>query len=107
MPFLLPIDAADPDYTFSTTLDGQQVIFGVRWNGRDGAWYLSCYDSDETPIFEGVRIVLGSFLGRRATYKFRLPGRIVAVDLSNSGKEASIDDLGTRVVLYYYADGEL
>lgn len=107
MPAQLPIDAESPNYRLSTTLDGQSVIFDLRWNSREEAWFLNLLDNDETPIVEGIKVILGMFLGRRTTSERMLPGRLVVEDLSGQNLDATIDDLGTRVIIYYFTEAEL
>lgn len=99
--FRLPLDAVAPNYRMSITLDDTPYIFDVRWNGRDGAWYFDLYDIVEAPILVGIKIVLGAVLGVRSK-DVRFPtGALYAVDLSGDGRDATIDDLGTRVVVFY------
>lgn len=107
MSLRLPIDAVAPNYRMGISLDDTPYIFDVRWNERDTAWYLDIYDAVEDPIRLGIKIVLGTILGVRCL-DARLPlGTLLAVDLSGAGVDATIDDLGTRVVLFYFAADEL
>lgn len=100
----LPALPSVPFQTFSTSLEGVQVVCDLRWNGREGAWYLDMHadDEDQTPIYHGVKVVLGAFLGERATSPLRPIGLLVAEDTSGEHVEAALDDLGTRVVLRFY-----
>lgn len=107
MPVLLPLEPSIGHYRRSTTLSSRLVIYDVRWNGRDEAWYLSLYDQDEEPIALGLRIVLGVPLARRSTNQSRLPGMLIAEDLSGEAREAGFDDLGIRVVVFYFEIDEL
>lgn len=97
MAVVLPFDASNPFYEFTTTINGASYRFNVRWNGRDAAWYFDVYEIDDTPIANGIKIVLGCYLGRHTNHTLFRDGVIVAVDVSNSGKDAGIDDLGSRV----------
>lgn len=91
-----------PNSRFSTALSGTQYIIVQRWNARDGAWFFDLLAEDETPIAYGIKIVLGVLLGgRNVNDEFPL-GVFEAHDLTGSGVEAGLDDLGTRVVVYYY-----
>lgn len=107
MPFVLPLDSAAPHYQVGTSLDGVQYILELKWNMRDEAWYLDILAEDEDPIRHGMKIVLGTLLGRRSVDPRMPAGAFIAADLSGAGREATIDDLGTRVVVYYYTADEV
>jgi hypothetical protein len=99
----LPLDpTVGPNQRFGTALSGTQYLFDVRWNGRDEAWYLDILAENGDPIRRGMRVVLGTLLGGRVVADAFPPGVLQAVDLTNSGTEAGLDDLGTRVQIYYY-----
>lgn len=99
MALVLPFDAESPYYTFSTTIENAEYRFNVRWNGRDAAWYFDILEYDGTPIVHGVKVVLGCYLGRHTNHTLFRQGVIVATDLSGSGRDATVDDLGSRVVV--------
>ena len=101
----LPLVPSTPNYRFATTLDGTSYVFDVRWNARDEAWYLDVYDQNETLIRAGVKIVLGALLGRRSVDPAFPDGLLIATDLSGEGREATFDDLGTRVVVIFTPRG--
>lgn len=107
MPIALPFVPSVPSYRVSTVLDEVEYILDVRWNARDGAWYFDLYDADEDLIRAGIKVVLGTLLGRRCA-DLRFPGgAIIADDTSRDGREATLDDIGTRVVVMYFDADEL
>lgn len=107
MPQVLPLVPSVPSYRFGTVLNGDPFIIDVHWNGRDEAWYMDVLAEDETPIRHGIKILLGSPLGRR-TIDPRFPrGMFLASDLSGEGRDAGLDDLGTRVVVYFFTPEEI
>ena len=107
MPVKLDFVPAVPNYRFGTTLDGIPYIFDVRWNGRDRAWYFDLLEEDETIIITGITVVLGAILdGRSAADSIPL-GAIIAADLASSGTDATFDDIGDRVGVYFYTAAEL
>lgn len=106
MSALLPLQPSIPNYRVGTALDGVQYILDVRWNGRDGAWYLDLLQEDETPIAHGLKLVLGAAIGSGITNPDFPPGVFVCRDLSGVGLDAGFDDIGTRVVVYYFPDSE-
>lgn len=104
---IIPFEPSIGHYRFSTTISNTEYIFDVRWNSRDSAWYFDLLEFDETPIIMGVKIVLGTYLGRRCTHALFYNGVFVAIDTSNEGREAGFDDLGTRVTIRYYPAEDL
>jgi hypothetical protein len=97
----LPIIPSTFNSRVGTVIDGTPYILDIRWNGRDAAWYMDILAEDESPIRTGVKLVLGAFLGGR-TVDPRFPfGALVASDLSGEGRDATFDDLGTRLRCYF------
>lgn len=82
-------------------------VWDFRWNERAGAWFMDIFDENEDPIRVGVKVVLGTWLGRRCVDARFPPGAIVAVDTSGAGLDAGLDDLGTRVILLFYSGPEI
>ena len=103
----IPLLPSEFNYRFEMSLLDIEYIFEVRWNGRDGTWYLSIFDIDENPLAQGMRIVLGAALGRRIASDDFPDGVFIVSDLTGSGEEASFDDLGTRVVVHFFSRAEL
>lgn len=97
----LPITPSVPNQRFGTTIENRSYIFDVRWNARERYWYMDVREIDETPIALGLKLVLGAFLGRAAEHPLFREGAMIAVDLTSTGTEALLDDLGTRVVVKY------
>ena len=103
MAFAIPLQPSIPRYRLSTSLDGVPYIFDVHWNDRDQAWYFDLLEVDESPIIHGVKVVLGTYLGRRSTHQFFRDGVLVVTDLSGEGRDAGLDDLGARVQMVRYS----
>lgn len=104
----LPIDADSPYYSVGVVIENVPFTFVVRWNERlhitEGGWVFDLLDEngdEDNPIVSGVPIVLGALLGRRCTDPRFPNGAFFASDLSGLGVEATINDLGTRVKLYF------
>lgn len=106
----LPLVGGLAFQTFDTVLSNTAFTVNVRWNASDdnrvGAWRMDLLDADGSRIFSGIKIVLGIALGRRCTDPRMPPGVFWAVDLAaaqaGTKRDATLDDLGTRVVVYYY-----
>lgn len=107
MPTNLPLVPSIPNYRVGTTIENVQYVLDVRWNARDGAWFMDVSDSTAVPIALGIKLVLGIALGRRITDARFPTGLLYAADLSNQGLDATLDDLGTRVVIQYLTADEL
>lgn len=103
----LPLIPSVPDSRVATTLDGDVFLLDVRWNARDAAWYMDIRSDDETMLAAGIKLVLGTLLAKRYTNP-RLPqGELFVCDLAGTGVDAGLDDLGTRVAVYYTPVGDL
>lgn len=98
----LPLVGGLAFQSFGTTLLATNYIINLRWNTRDAAWYFDLLDQNESPIVSGIKIVLGVELGRRTTDQRMPKGVFWAADLSGQGVDATFDDLGERVVVYFY-----
>lgn len=102
---------------FSTSINGSLYGFRARWNERDsydpvtaterGAWYIDVTDAAGDPLATGIKVVLGSYLGRQFDLPLFRDGALVAVDLTNEGRDAGVDDLGTRVVVLWLSTAEI
>lgn len=96
------------DQTFTTAIDDIAYVFRVRWNLREGAWYMHIYEEDgRTPVALGLKIVLGTYIGRQSIHPLFLSGVFVAQDTTRAGIEPTFDDLGERVQLVRYSLEEL
>ena len=107
MPQDIPFSPSIPFYTLQTTLGEIDYIFVVRWNTRGNAWYFDLLEEDETPITNGLKVVLGALIGAENPNDNRLAGALVATDLTDEGVEPGFDDLGDRVRVYFYPIEEI
>lgn len=107
MPVVLPIVPSVPNYRVSTTLDDVSYVLDVRWNGRAEAWYMDVRTDEGEAIRVGLKLVLGAYHGMRVTDERFPNGIFTAVDLSGEHREATLDDMGTRVVVLYYPASEI
>lgn len=101
MATILPIKTGDARYRFSTDLRDTTYLVRVRWNARDGAWYLDLLEADGAPIVLGVKVVLGACLAHHVVHPLFQEGVLVARDTSHKGAPPNIDDFGSRVQLVY------
>ena len=103
MPAQLDIIPSVPDQRHRTS----GYVIDLRWNERAGAWFMDLLDENEDPIRMGIKVVLGTWLGRRSIDPRFPAGAILAVDTSGAGLDAGLDDLGTRVLLRFYSAEEI
>jgi len=102
-PTIIPLVPSLPYYRFTTTLDAEQYVFDVRWNARDAAWYLDLYEIEGAAVAMGIKLVLGVGLGRKSTHHLFVDSILKLVDTSGARRDAGFDDMGTRVLLYFYS----
>jgi hypothetical protein len=95
-----------PSIPFQRARTSKYVV-DLRWNERAAAWFMDLYDEAESPIRVGIKVVIGTWLGRRSVDPRFPPGAIVAIDTSGAGRDATLDDLGTRVILLFYSGEEI
>ena len=103
MPTELPLEPSNPNQRFSTTLDSEEFVLDVHWNERAAAWFMNIYAVDGTLIAGGLKLVIGTLIGSRATSAKFPKGYFVVADTSGQRKDATLDDLGTRVGVAFYS----
>jgi hypothetical protein len=113
----LPFRPSVAHYRFGTAIGDFAYIFDVHWNSRDnfdpetgkaaGAWYFAVREQNLELIISSVKIVLGTYLGRRRNHRLFRQGVFVVCDTTGKGKEAGFDDLGPRVAVRYIPQNDL
>lgn len=104
--FLLPEIPNLPRFTFDIDLESTPYRFEFQWNDRDSSWYMSLFETDNTPILLSKRVSLTSDLFSPRGAKSP-PGELHAVDTGGALMPPAIDELGNRVVLVYLESTEL
>ncbi len=99
MPVSLPFTPSDNNYRILVPLQNRPYIFDVRWNNRDEAWYFDIREEDETLILAGVKVLIGSKVGRASNHEFFKTRAFEITDNSGQRLEAAYDDLGDRVLV--------
>jgi hypothetical protein len=107
MALRIPFEPSIPFYRFSTAVENTEYFFDVRWNGRDRAWYFDISTINEIVVASGLKIVLGTFIGRTTEHELFRNGVFVAWDTSDQGLDATFDDLNTRVLVYWLSIEEV
>lgn len=104
----LPIKQEGASFRFVCELEeGVSYSIGLRWNDRDGAWYMEVGDTNGVAILSGIKVVLGVLLLGHATSKLLPPGDFMAIDTTGRDQEAAFEDIGRRVQITYFTSAEL
>jgi hypothetical protein len=103
----LPLVPSLPNYRVGTTIIDTLYLLDVRWNSRDQAWYMDILDSEEAVIRRGIKLVLGTYIGRTSNHPLFRNGVFVVMDRSGEGRDAGLDDMGTRVLVRYYSSDDV
>jgi hypothetical protein len=104
MAILILDTSVDPEvtaYEQHVDLEGRTYLLKFDYGQRDDSWYLSLYDQDEDPLVCGKRVAIGIPLLRGEVDSRLPPGILMAVDTTETGQEAGLEDLGARVKLVY------
>ena len=94
------IAAETAPYEFQIALDGSIFTIDLAWNERAGRWFYGIATA------EGVSVVSSQpVLNRHPLLRWvddRLPpGKMLAVAMSEPNREASVAELGSRVMVVY------
>lgn len=93
---------ATPHYRFRCILEGKAYEFEVMWNDRDGCWWMQIGDALGKLLAGSIRVLLGQPLFHSYEDTRLPPGVLVAKDTSGSGLDAGLQDLGSRVQVWYW-----
>lgn len=99
----LPL-SPDVSQSFACQLSSRKLFFVVNFNERSNQWSMSIADDTTGAVLaSGIALVLGQEL----LSPFNLGiGAMIVYDESRSSTDAKIDDLGTRVNVYWFSEDE-
>jgi hypothetical protein len=100
----LPKD--NPSYTLRVPIDGADFVLRFEWMERAG-WFVGMDDALGVTIFSPKRIVADWDLLQDVTDNRRPRGVLMGIDTTKYGLDPIYEDLGQRVVLVYFEEGEL
>ena len=103
----IPFVPSVPFQTIGTVLNNESITIDLHWNTRDEAWYFHLTDDKGDSIIKGIKIVIATPLGRSSAHEFFSRNLLIAMDISGQQREATLDDLGTRVIMLHYTSDEL
>lgn len=105
-----PTDPVIPQLVQDVVLEGVSYKLRYHYNDRESLWYLSVNTSENSPIVEGIKIVLDIPLLRKSADNTLPLGEIIAIERDffsdSAGQPPSLTDLGTRVDLFYIDEEE-
>jgi hypothetical protein len=96
-----------PDYEFRTDLDDTEYLIRLHYLERFDSWLLDLLDANESPIVEGLPVVLDKPLLMQVVDPRRPKGDLMFAQLGEGDAPPNFDDFGTRYVLYYGTAEEL
>lgn len=100
----LPLTPSVPHYRVAVALAGIDYLLDFRWNARDAAWYMDVFGSDGKIVAAGLKLVIGQMIGARHVGVPKFPrGVFIVGDTSGERRDATLDDLGTRVIVRFYS----
>lgn len=104
---IIPTSQQESNYTQVTGLDGRDYVLELRWNQRQGRWYLKISTADDGTIQGPVAVVADWPLVYPGKDLPLPPGCLMAVDTTGQGRDPGLTELGGRVVLVYLDAEEL
>jgi hypothetical protein len=82
-------------------LEGETYTFLFRWNDRVSRWFLTIRDDAGADLITGKKMVADVPFHQHGTVEGLPPGEIWVLDLTDSGIDPGLRDLGDRVRLMY------
>jgi hypothetical protein len=108
MAVTIPFLTSETNYTLHCPLDNNySLMFEVRWNSRDEAWYVDMYTDDGGIVSINEKLVVGAALGRLSRHPIFYEYAFRVVDMTGSGTDPGFDDLNSRVVLIVQTPGNV
>ena len=100
---VMPIDSDDFSYDFQINLENVIYTLDFDYNTRSEQWRVSVFDSSGENLLLGAIPILTDI---PILYPFRNteglpPGEFVALDETGQGRNASRDNFGTEIKLFY------
>lgn len=99
-PKTIPIIAGNPAHTFSIVLNNITYNMTARWNSRAEFWTLDIADENKSMLIANIALKCG--LDLLEPFNLNI-GNLYATDITKSGLEPSLDNIGTDVLLVYIA----
>jgi len=106
---IIPVDNTVPSFTVTLNIEGIFFKFNFDYNYRDARWHLSIYNTDNTPVLLGLKLVLNYELIFQHPIEGLPRGSLMLYDLSSTNDPCVFDDksLGDRCQLIYITSDEI
>ena len=99
---VLPVRSDFKAYDFQIDLEGVIYTLDFGFNTRSGRWYMSIYDQAKENLLVGdIPILINTPLHDQYIKESLPPGRFIAVDETGQNNEATVDNFGIDVLLFY------
>jgi hypothetical protein len=95
----------DPSATFNISLNNVNYNFQTKYNYRFGYWTFDMYQ-EERPVALGIAMVLSASLLKPYPEKVDI-GTMLMVDTGETRIDATLEDLGTRILMQYASPSEV
>lgn len=97
--------SSDASQSFVSQLGERKIGFSAIYNDRSGIWTMSLEDDTTKEVLvQSIPLVLGQEL--LEPYNLGI-GRMIVIDTSGRGIEATAEDLGDRVKVYWASADEV
>ncbi len=99
---IVPTDFGIPHFDLRVDLSGVEYLIALKYNQREGFWYLDLATEDGEVLIASSKVVVGSPLIYALSDERRPPGDLIALDTEDAdGDPVTVADLGGRVLLVY------
>jgi len=92
----------EPSSRFNISLEDGDFDVRLNFNGTTATWSMDL-SNNGVPIISGLTLVTGTDIVRG--YNLNI-GSWVMIDLTNSGIDPDINNLGVQLILYYIPESE-
>jgi len=99
--FTIPTLQDSLSYTLQCELSGSTYLLSFDWNAADLSWYMTIADATEQILLAGKKLITGWPFLFRYVQPGLPPGEFLMQDTSGKNEKPTVDNLGTRVLLYY------
>jgi hypothetical protein len=89
------------NFYFVVELDGLEYQIFLKYNDREGVWYMDLSDTKGNAIRSGVKLSVNFPVLRLAMIPERPPGEIIALDTTTPPADPDLTGLDQRVALIY------
>ena len=105
--FSIPVTSELFDYSERVELDGEVFELRFRFNNRLEAWFVDIFSASGDVLVYGRRLTVDTRLtGQYKHLDDLAQGELTPFDTENGRRDPSSDNLGDRVLLFYFESSE-